>query len=123
MKETQKLFMELIEMHKILRGKKGCPWDKKQTIQSFGPFIEEEAMEVMQEIKKKDYPALKEELGDLLWNILFLCQIAKEENLFSLKEVLKTTKTKMKKRHPHVFGNKKTKNIKEIEKEWVKNKK
>ena len=69
-------FNQLLRMHEKLRGKNGCPWDKKQTFESFAPYLEEETMEILEEVRKKDYRAMKDELGDLFWNILFMCQMA-----------------------------------------------
>ena|SRR3989338_4403737 len=113
-------FNQLLRMHERLRGKKGCPWDKKQTFESFAPYLEEETMEILEEVRKKDYRAMKDELGDLFWNILFMCQMAKEKGLFDVNGIMESARKKMAKRHPHVFGNKKFKSVEEVEKHWNK---
>ncbi len=98
-------FKELIEITKKLREK--CPWDKEQNFESLKSTILEETQEVIEAIDNKDYLNLKEELGDLLHNILFLSNISEEKNLFSIKDVIADIKAKLIRRHPHVFGNEK----------------
>jgi uncharacterized protein YabN with tetrapyrrole methylase and pyrophosphatase domain len=102
-------FDEIVKLIEKLRGKNGCPWDKAQTIESLKSDLMSEAKEVEKAIKAKDYENLKEELGDLLWAIVLISQVAKEEELFSINDVLKTAKEKIIRRHPHVFGNLKAK--------------
>lgn len=99
------------------RLRKECPWDNQETIASFAKYLKEEADEVLETIEKKDYFELREELGDLLWNILFITNIAEENGLFDLKEVLENTKEKMIRRHPHVYGNA-SKDMESIAKLW-----
>lgn len=99
------------------RLRKECPWDNQETIASFAKYLKEEADEVLETIEKKDYFELREELGDLLWNILFITNIAEENSLFDLKEVLENTKEKMIRRHPHVYGNA-SKDMESIHKLW-----
>lgn len=110
-------FLKLVNLVGTLRGNKGCPWDKKQTLDSFKTYILEEVYEVIDAIEKKNYSYLKEELGDLLFHIVFIAQICNELNLFSIKEIIESTYTKMYNRHPHVF-NKDTYEDKPIEKKW-----
>jgi tetrapyrrole methylase family protein / MazG family protein len=117
MEKTKKEFEELININKRLR--KECPWDKEQTLESFYNYIVEEAIEVKQAAKSKDYEELKEELGDVFWNVLFMANIAEEKNLFTLHDVIATSKEKMIRRHPHVFGDA-SKDVAEIEKTWQK---
>ena len=95
---------ELIKIMSALRGKKGCPWDKEQTMESLKPFIVEEAYEVLEAIDEKNPEAVKEELGDLLFQIVFQCQIAKEKGEFEMSDVIEKIGRKMIARHPHVFG-------------------
>ncbi|MBI3995862.1 MAG: nucleoside triphosphate pyrophosphohydrolase, partial [Nitrospirae bacterium] len=87
-----------------LRGKNGCPWDKEQTRESLKPFLLEEAYEVLEAIDEEDPETLKEELGDLLFQILFHSRIADERGEFGIEEVLSHAVEKMTRRHPHVFG-------------------
>ena len=95
---------ELIAIMSALRGEKGCPWDKDQTRESLKPFIVEEAYEVLEAIDEKNPEAIKEELGDLLFQIVFQCQIAKERAEFDMDAVIDKIGKKMIGRHPHVFG-------------------
>ena len=84
---------------------KGCPWDIDQTFETIAPYALEEAYEVVEAITNKDYENLRDELGDLLLQVVFHSQIAKESNLFNFEEVIDSICVKMIKRHPHVFGN------------------
>lgn len=102
-------FDEIVKLIKKLRGKNGCPWDKAQTIVSLKEDLISEIKEIKKAIENKNYKNLKEELGDLLWGIVLISQVANEEGLFSIKEVLKDLKKKIIRRHPHVFGNLKAK--------------
>lgn len=117
-------FEKLVEIQKRLR--KECPWDKEQDFDSLKTTIISEADEVVEAIEKKDYENLKEELGDLLHNIIFIANVAEEKDLFKIKDVLEDIKAKLIRRHPHVFGEEKAltpedsvriwKNMKEAEK-------
>ncbi len=102
---------------------KGCPWDRKQTMQSIIPHAIEEVYEVAEQVYNKNYEKLKEELGDLLFQVVYLSQIASEKNKFNFDEVVESITLKMIERHPHVFKNRKFKNIKEFKKWWEKSKK
>ncbi|HME42563.1 MAG TPA: nucleoside triphosphate pyrophosphohydrolase [Syntrophorhabdales bacterium] len=86
-----------------LRGEQGCSWDKRQTEKAFRTFLLEEVYEVIDAVEKEDHEGLKEELGDVLFHILFIAQICKEKNLFDIRDVLRAAHTKMYNRHPHVF--------------------
>lgn len=83
----------------------GCPWDKEQTYQSLLSFTIEEVYEVVEAIENQDYDSLKEELGDLLFQIIFYAQLAKEEKRFSLDDIINAICEKLIRRHPHVFKN------------------
>lgn len=103
---------KLIKIMEELRDPKhGCPWDKKQTFESIIPHSIEEVYEVAEEIYNKNYEGLKDELGDLLFQVVYLSQIAKEKRKFNFNDVLDSIIKKMIFRHPHVFKNKKFKNI------------
>ncbi|MEW6416550.1 MAG: nucleoside triphosphate pyrophosphohydrolase [Nitrospirota bacterium] len=95
-------FQKLLNIMEALR--KGCPWDKGQTRESLKPFIVEEAYELIEAIEENDPEKIKEELGDLLFQIVFQCQIAKENNEFKISDVIEKISEKMIARHPHVFG-------------------
>jgi tetrapyrrole methylase family protein / MazG family protein len=96
-------FSRLVGLMAALRGEEGCAWDKKQTEKAFRSFLLEEAYEVVDAIEKDDPTMLKEELGDLLFHIVFISQICKEKGLFEIREVIDSVYTKMYNRHPHVF--------------------
>ncbi|MBO8160286.1 MAG: nucleoside triphosphate pyrophosphohydrolase [Thermosipho sp. (in: Bacteria)] len=100
-------FEKLLKIMETLRGPEGCEWDKAQTHESLIPYIIEEAYELIEEIRKKDYKNMKEELGDILLQVVFHAQIAKENNEFTMDEVLDTLNEKLIRRHPHVFGSEK----------------
>lgn len=105
MKNTGRLFIKLANLMSRLRAKNGCPWDKKQTHRSLKPYLVEETCEVLDAINKKNPQKLKDELGDLLYQILFHSQIAKERKSFDIDDVLENVYKKLYRRHPHVFGN------------------
>jgi len=111
-----KNFDKLLELIEKLRSESGCPWDREQTIKSLREDLMSEAKEVAEAIDKDDYENLKEEIGDLIWSAALITQIAKEEKLFDMDDVLKTVNEKMVRRHPHVFGDKKAKDGKEAKK-------
>ena len=98
------LFDDLVETFAILRGPNGCPWDKKQTHESLIKNMREESEEFIAAIEKKDVENMKEELGDVLLQVLLHAQIAKEEGLFSIDDVMQGLYDKLHRRHPHVFG-------------------
>jgi len=114
---------ELIKIMSALRGEKGCPWDKEQTMESLKPFIVEEAYEVLEAIDEKDPEDVKEELGDLLFQIVFQCQIAKEKGDFDMADVIEKIGRKMIARHPHVFGDADYKTSAEVLVHWEAQKK
>ncbi|MCM8767098.1 MAG: hypothetical protein NC917_00060 [Candidatus Omnitrophica bacterium] len=122
MKKKKKYgFKELLKIMEKIREK--CPWDKKQTNESILEYLREETEEFIEELKKKDYNGMKEELGDILWQVIFHSQILKEKNIFTIDDVIDALCKKMIKRHPHVFGNKKVKDEKEVIENWEKIKK
>lgn len=114
---------ELIKIMAALRSEKGCPWDKEQTMESLKPFIVEEAYEVLEAIDEKNPEAVKEELGDLLFQIVFQCQIAKEKGEFEMADVIEKIGRKMIARHPHVFGDADYKTTEEVLVHWEAQKK
>ena len=98
----------------------GCEWDKEQTLESIAPFTIEEAYEVADSIARKDHEDLKEELGDLLLQVVFLSQIASEENLFAFSDVVEIITQKLIRRHPYVFSEKRNHSSKEQVDQWEK---
>jgi tetrapyrrole methylase family protein/MazG family protein len=107
-----------VEIMDRLRSKGGCPWDKKQTRESLKPFLIEETYEVLEAIAEKEPAKLKEELGDLLYQILFHSQISKEDGEFDIEDVLTACIEKMTRRHPHVFGDVRAENADEVLRQW-----
>ncbi len=95
----------LLEIMRRLRdSKNGCPWDREQTFETIAPYTIEEAYEVAGAIEEQDWPALKQELGDLLFQVIYHAQLAGERGLFDFADVVQAVTTKMIARHPHVFG-------------------
>lgn len=118
--EKVEKFLKLVDILEKLRGEHGCPWDKKQTHQTLMKYLFEESEEYNQAVQKQDYENMKEELGDVLLQVIFHAQIAKENKKFDIYDVLDTINEKMIRRHPHVFGNSKATTEEEIRKEWEK---
>ena len=116
--EREVLFEELAKIIEKLRSKDGCPWDRAQTIYSVRENILEEALEVVSAIEQNDITNIKEELGDLLFLIFLIIQIAKESDLFTYNDVLEGAIDKLVYRHPHVFGKKEAKDEKEAISIW-----
>ncbi|MBI3032941.1 nucleotide pyrophosphohydrolase [Candidatus Woesearchaeota archaeon] len=122
MKESFESFVKKVEQLHGLHDHEGCLWDKEQTIESMKKYILEEAEEIAEAIDKKDYDELREELGDLLLNITHICTLAKQQSLFSYKDVIKQVEEKIVRRHPHVFGNATFGSLEEIKAHWKKTK-
>ncbi len=109
MEQKKYTYEDFLEIIKTLRSENGCPWDKEQTHQSLKPCMMEEAAEVIAAIRIYDqtgnYENLREELGDVLLQVVMHAEIASEEGLFSMEDVVSEVAEKMVRRHPHVFGN------------------
>ncbi|MGH9478659.1 MAG: nucleoside triphosphate pyrophosphohydrolase [Terriglobales bacterium] len=97
-------FSRVVGILRQLRAPGGCPWDRKQTIESIRPHTLEETYEVLEAISDRNWPGLREELGDLLLQVLFYAEIASEEGYFDLHGVLTELAAKLVRRHPHVFA-------------------
>ncbi len=102
--DTGRRFVELLSVMARLRGEGGCPWDREQTRDSLRPFLIEEAYEVLEALDEGDPARLREELGDLLFQVVFHTQIAHERGEFAMGDLLAALVDKMVRRHPHVFG-------------------
>jgi tetrapyrrole methylase family protein/MazG family protein len=111
---------ELIALIRKLRSPEGCPWDRKQKKEDIAKYILEEAYEVADSLTRQSPQALKEELGDLLFQILFLTEIGAEDGSFSLNDVVEGIIEKMIRRHPHVFGKEKVNSVEEVKANWQK---
>ena len=94
----------LLEIMRRLRGPDGCPWDREQSFATIAPYTIEEAYEVAASIADKDFAALPDELGDLLFQVVFHARMAEEQGLFDFGDVVQAVTGKMIRRHPHVFG-------------------
>jgi len=99
-----KSFDKLLAVMTKLRSPKGCPWDRKQSHKSLLKYLDEEAKEFKQAVYKKDYANMEEELGDVLLQVIFHAQLAKEKGRFTMKNVIDHLTQKLTLRHPHVFG-------------------
>src|SRR5580704_1013445 len=111
-------FEKLAAVQARLRAPDGCPWDREQTHASLRTYLIEEAYEVLEALESGDDAKFAEEMGDLLLQIVFHSQIAKEEGRFSVSDVIREVHDKMVRRHPHVFGEKRAKNTAEVLKKW-----
>lgn len=120
MKKISTKFNSLIETVKTLRGEKGCPWDKKQTIDSLQKYLVEEFEEILQAIDKNDNRNLCEELGDFLYLIVMISEINEENGDFSLEDVIGGVNEKLVRRHPHVFSGTPIEDEAALRKQWDK---
>ena len=110
----------LIEIIEILRSPNGCQWDREQTHYSLKPNMIEEAYEAVDAMDSGDMKHLREELGDVLLQVVLHSQIAKEEGAFDIEDVAQTLNEKLIHRHPHVFGDTKVSSTKDIIDNWDK---
>ncbi|MDF1630191.1 MAG: nucleoside triphosphate pyrophosphohydrolase [Alcanivoracaceae bacterium] len=110
---------ELLTIMATLRDpERGCAWDLKQNFDTIAPYTVEEAFEVAQAIAERDWPELREELGDLLLQVVFHARMAEEQALFCFADVVATLNDKLVRRHPHVFGETATSDVAEIKQVW-----
>ena len=115
---TGERFERAVAIMARLRGPGGCPWDREQTFDSIKPYTLEETYEVLEAIDKRDWEELPAELGDLLLQVLFYAQMAKDEARFSIDDVLERLSTKLVHRHPHVFGTVTAETSAEVLRNW-----
>ncbi|MBQ9388658.1 MAG: nucleoside triphosphate pyrophosphohydrolase [Synergistaceae bacterium] len=111
-------FDEIVNIIETLRAPNGCPWDRKQTLETLRTPITEEAYELADAITKRSFPDIKEEAGDLLLQVVFAASIAKDLGEFDIKDVVRTICDKLIRRHPHVFGNVKAEDSDEVLRNW-----
>ena len=109
---------ELENIMETLRQENGCPWDREQDYQSLKKYLIEECGEFLDAVDQNNFDEMCEELGDILMNLCFYAQLAKEDKKFNLQRAAQLSCEKMIRRHPHVFGNSNAKTTKEIEKQW-----
>jgi tetrapyrrole methylase family protein/MazG family protein len=115
MKET---FEELVRIMERLRAENGCPWDRAQTLDDLSGHLQGELDEVKAAIAARDVENLAEELGDLLFNIVFVTEIARGEGWFTMRDVLVGIRDKIVRRHPHVFGDAEASTPEEVLEHW-----
>jgi ATP diphosphatase len=118
MPTTGERFERAVAIMERLRAPGGCPWDREQTFDSIKPYTLEETYEVLEAIDNRDWPELAGELGDLLLQVLFYAEMAKEQSSFSIDDVLDRLSTKLIHRHPHVFGDVKADTSAEVKRNW-----
>lgn len=116
--KQKELFESLVDVIATLRGENGCPWDREQTHSSLKSTLIEETYETVEAIDSGDSNHLKEELGDLLLNIMLQAQIADESENFDIYDVIESLIEKLIRRHPHVFGNVDVESADEVVKNW-----
>src|SRR6478672_12696051 len=97
-------FARLVQIMAVLRSPHGCPWDREQSIDSLKPFVLEETYELLEAIDRHDHDALREELGDFLFEAVFVAQLEQDEGHFSIADSVKAVADKLVRRHPHVFA-------------------
>ena len=111
-------FEKLVAVQKRLRAPQGCPWDREQTHATLRPYLIEETYEVIDALDSGDDAKFAEEMGDLLLQVVFHSQIAREQERFSVADVLREIHDKMVRRHPHVFGKVRARNSTEVLQNW-----
>src|SRR5438132_5435407 len=117
---SKRSFDDLVQLMTTLRGPDGCPWDRKQSLETLKPFIVEESYEVIDAIDRQDRRALAEELGDFLLQAVFVAEITREEGSFDIFDVITLLHDKLVRRHPHVFGDVEAKDAEQVLVNWEK---
>jgi tetrapyrrole methylase family protein / MazG family protein len=117
---SKRSFEDLVSLMTTLRGPNGCPWDRKQSLETLKPFIIEESYEVVDAIDRNDRNALAEELGDFLLQAVFVAEIAREEGSFDVYDAITLLHDKLVRRHPHVFGDVEAKDAEQVLVNWEK---
>src|SRR5271154_3527242 len=118
MSSTGERFERAVAIMERLRAPGGCPWDREQTFDSIKPYTLEETYEVLEAIDNRDWAELPGELGDLLLQVLFYSEMAKEQGTFSIDDVLDRLSRKLVDRHPHVFGDTKADTSADVKRNW-----
>ena len=116
-------FDELLKISEILNGPNGCAWDRKQNFLTLQSCVIEEAHELLEAVDENDNQKILEELGDLLYTVIFYCKVASKEDRFTLEEVIDEVREKLIRRHPHIFGDVEVKDADEVVKNWERIKK
>ena len=111
---------KVVEIIRILRSENGCPWDNEQTLETLRKYLLEETYEAIDAVDRRDWPNLCEELGDALWEILFMARIAEQEGHFTMEDIFQMVGEKMVRRHPHIFGEGKADDSQQVIDQWQK---
>ena len=119
MRNMEQAFRKLVEIVKELRGKNGCPWDKKQTIASLTKYLQEEFDELMLAISNNDLANLCEEAGDMMFLLVMVAEINSENASFAITDVLDNINEKLIRRHPHVFAGVQIDDEEALKKQWL----
>ncbi len=122
MSSAEPTLQALIDLVAHLRGPDGCPWDREQGIEDIRGYLLEEAHELAEAIDAADWPRIRSELGDLLFQVAFIAQLAKESTAFEIAEVVDQIHRKMIRRHPHVFGDEELNDSREVHEAWERRK-
>jgi tetrapyrrole methylase family protein/MazG family protein/ATP diphosphatase len=117
-KLPEKTLDDLVTLMSRLRAPDGCPWDREQNYSTLAPMLIEEAYEVIEAAEAQDWQALRDELGDVLFQIVFYGQVAAEAGHFTIRDSIRRVHEKMVRRHPHVFGEEKVENTAEVLANW-----
>ena len=113
-------FQQLVEIMRTLRSEHGCAWDRQQTLKTLRPFVLQETYELLDALDRDDHQALEHELGDFLFEAVFLAQICEEEGRFSIADSIKSIANKLVRRHPHIFDTDGLASLtpKEVKQQW-----
>src|SRR5918993_1168326 len=119
-REAAARFEQLVEIMRTLRSEHGCAWDKQQTLQSLRPFVLQETYELLDALDRGDHDALEHELGDFLFEAVFLAQICDEEGRFSIADSIQSIADKLIRRHPHIFDEEAKASLtpKQVKQQW-----
>jgi len=116
--DTSQACHELLAITRRLRNEGGCPWDRQQTIASMARYLKSEHEELLAAIVSGDSANLCEELGDVMFVLLLIAQIAEEEHLFAVDDVFRGIAEKLRRRHPHVFAQRRELSMEELDEQW-----
>lgn len=111
-------FDELLRIADKLLGSEGCPWDREQTLATLQPYLLEETHELLEAIDLRDTEKMKEELGDLLYTLIFIAKLGEKEGGFDLASSIRSVGEKLIRRHPHIFGELKVESPEEVMQNW-----
>ncbi|MGD9819624.1 MAG: nucleoside triphosphate pyrophosphohydrolase, partial [Desulfomonilaceae bacterium] len=118
--KTENCFYRMLELIKTLRSENGCPWDKKQTLETFHPYILEEYHELVHAIFQNDFDSIVDETGDLIFLVTFVAYMLEQSGISNVDDVIEGVIKKMTLRHPHVFGDVKVNNSQDVVDNWAK---